>query len=78
MELSVYSYNCHGFRGSIPFLNDILLKSDILCLQELMISKQDCRILNSCHPDYIGHGVSPYDASSGVLVGRPWMLNYTG
>ena len=37
-----------------------------------MISKQDCHILNSCHRDYIGHGVSPYDASSGVLVGRPY------
>ena len=38
------------------------------------ISKQDCHILNSCHRDYIGHGVSPYDASSGVLVlvGRPY------
>ena len=39
-----------------------------------MISKQDCHILNSCHRDYIGHGVSPYNASSGVLVlvGRPY------
>ena len=31
-----------------------------------MISKQDCHILNSCHHDYTGHAVSPYDASSGV------------
>ena len=66
------SYNCHGFRGSIPFLNDIVLKSDILCLHELMISKQDCHILNSCHHDYTGHAVSTYDASSGVLLGRPY------
>ena len=37
-----------------------------------MISKQDCHILNSCHHDYTGHAVSPYDASSGVLLGRPY------
>ena len=37
-----------------------------------MISKQDCHILNSCHHDYTGHVVSPYDASSGVLLGRPY------
>ena len=37
-----------------------------------MISEQDYHILNSCHRDYIGHRVSPYDASSGVLVGRPY------
>ena len=43
-----------------------------LCLQELMISKQDCHILNTCHCDYVGYGVSPYDASAGVLSGRPY------
>ena len=51
--MEIISYNCHGYRGSIPFLTDILLKCDILCLQELMISKQDCHILNTCHCDYV-------------------------
>ena len=70
--MEIISYNCHGYRGSILFLTDILLKCDILWLQELMISKQDCHILNTCHCDYVGYGVSPYDASSGVLSGRPY------
>ena len=59
-------------KGLYSVLNYILLKSDTLCLLELMTSKLDCHILNSCNPDYIGHGVSPYDASSGLLVGRPY------
>ena len=29
-------------------------------------------MLNSCHRDYLGYGVSPVDASLGVLRGRPY------
>ena len=71
-NLSIESFNCHGFNGCKPFLCDILCKCDILCLQELMISKQDCHVLNSCHRVYLGYGVSPVDASLGVLLGRPY------
>ena len=71
-NLSIESFNCHGFNGCKPFLCDILCKCDILCLQELMISKQDCHVLNSCHRAYLGCGVSPVDASLGVLTGRPY------
>ena len=71
-NLSIESFNCHGFNGCKPFLCDILSKCDILCLQELMISKQDCHMLNTFHRDYLGYGVSPVDASLGVLSGRPY------
>ena len=71
-NLRIETFNCHGFNGCKPFLCDILSKCDILCLQELMISKQDCHMLNSCHRDYLGYGVSPVDASLGVLRGRPY------
>ena len=71
-NLRIESFNCHGCNGCKPFLCDILSKCDILCLQELMISKQDCHALNTCHRDYLGYGVSPVDASLGVLSGRPY------
>ena len=59
--------------GASLFLCDILrIRCDILCLQELMISKQDCHILNTFHRDYLGNGVSPVEASLGVLSGRPY------
>ena len=31
----------------MPYLSDLLLKCDILCLQELMLTKQDCHLLNT-------------------------------
>ena len=34
-------------------------KCDILCIQELMLTKQECMLLNSCHLEYYGYGVSP-------------------
>ena len=68
-NLRIESFNCHGFNGCKPFLCDILSKCDILCLQELMISKQDCHTLNTCHRDYLGYGVSPVDAWAFYLVG---------
>ena len=43
-------------------------KCDILCIQELMSTKQECVLLNSCH----GYGISPVDAALGVISGRPY------
>ena len=78
-NLSIESFNCHGFNGCKPFLCDILCKCDILCLQELMISKQDCHALNSCHRAYLGYGVSPVDASLGVFqVGLTAVSGFCG
>ena len=36
-----------------------------------MLTKQHCHILNTAHNDYVGFGVSPTDASRGVIHGRP-------
>ena len=37
-----------------------------------MLTKQECMLLNSCHSDYYGYGVSPVDATLGVIAGRPY------
>ena len=29
-------------------------------------------LLNSCHSDYYGYGVSPVDATLGIISGRPY------
>ena len=29
-------------------------------------------LLNSCHSEYYGYGVSPVDATLGVIAGRPY------
>ena len=36
-----------------------------------MLTKQECCILNSFHDNYYGYGVSPVDASLGIISGRP-------
>ena len=41
-------------------------------MQELMLTKQDCHLLNICHDSYVGYSVSPVDASYGILSGRPY------
>ena len=41
-------------------------------MQELMLTKQDCHLLNICHDSYVGNSVSPVDASYGILSGRPY------
>ena len=71
-NVSIETFSCHRCNGCKPFLwQALFVKCDMLCLQELMISKQDCYMLNSCHRHYLGYGVSPVEASLGVLLGRP-------
>ena len=71
MAVRCLSYNCNGLKSFMPNMNDVLNKCDLLCLQELMITKQDCNILNNCHNDWNGFAVSHVDASLGVIRGRP-------
>ena len=72
MEINIASFNCNGCKGVMPFLSDLLMKCDILCLSERMLTKQDCHLLGTCHGSYVGYGVSPVDASCGTLSGRPY------
>ena len=48
------------------FLCEILIKCNILCLQELIISKQDCHMLNTCRRDYLGYEVYPVEKGEGM------------
>ena len=43
MDLRILSLNCNGLKSSIPVLGAVLDTCDILCLQEIMITKQDWR-----------------------------------
>ena len=38
-------------------------------LLKLMLTKQDCHILNNFH---VGYGVSRIDSSDGIIFGRPY------
>ena len=72
MAVNIISFNYYGFKSFEPYIDSLLAKCDILCLQELMLTKQECMLLNSCHSDYYGYGVSPVDATLGIISGRPY------
>ena len=38
----------------------------------IMITQQECNILNNVHGDFYGIGYSPVDASLGAISGRPF------
>ena len=72
MSVKLGSINCNGFKSFEPLAQNLLDKCDILCIQELMLTKQECVLLNSFNGDCYGYGVSPVDASSGIIRGRPF------
>jgi exonuclease III len=68
----VQSLNCNGFKSFLPCIDLVLKNCDILCLQELMIIKQECNILNNADLDFYGYGISPVNGEDGIITGRPY------
>ena len=55
MAVNIISFNCNGCKSFEPYID---------------IAKQECMLLNSCHSDYYGYGVTPVDATLGIISGR--------
>lgn len=76
--MRIVSYNCRGLRpgqnaadGAQRFVIDELLgNTDILCIQETFLPKQDLGRLNSLNDDFHGVGESTTDLSMGIVRGR--------
>ena len=77
-SIRVISYNSRGLRlghdaadKARRFVIDNLLENtDILCVQETFLAKQDLDKLNTLHKDYYGVGEATTDMSSRILRGR--------
>lgn len=67
------SYNCNSIMHpeSQYVLHELCKTSDVICLQETMLPKQELDYLSYFHPDFYGRGVSPTDLSAGMPEGRP-------
>lgn len=61
------SINCIGFESFLLLLNNVFSTCDGLCVQELMLLKEECHLLNNVYDDFNVCGVSPFDSSMGVL-----------
>ena len=91
MAIRVVSYNLRGLRlgqsagdrARRVVIDQLLESTDILCLQETFLAKQDLDKLNSVHNDFHGAGESTTDLSAGIVRGRIpggvailWRKNY--
>ena len=70
-EITFGTFNCNGFKSFQQSAETLLSNCDILCLQETMLTKQECSVLNSFHDNYYGYGVAPVDETLGVIRVRP-------
>ena len=69
-QLRIISYNCRGWRGSSPYVSDLLSSCDILLIQEHWLFRENFNVLN-ISDQFIYTAVSGMD-SSNLLVGRPF------
>ena len=76
--MRIVSYNARGLRlgqsagdkARRIVIDQLFDSSDMLCIQETMLSKQDLERLNSVHNDFYGAGESTTDLSLGLVRGR--------
>ena len=69
-QFCIISYNCTGWRGSSPYVSDLLSSCDILLIQEHWLFQENFNVLNMSD-QFIYTAVSGMD-SSNLLVGHPF------
>ena len=71
-SIKTTTFNCHGFKSSIPDICNLCLNNDIIFLQELWLAHDEIQLLRNVHPDFDSMGVSGMDLSAGIVHGRPF------
>ena len=72
--MKIVSYNCRGINKLLrPSLKSLLNDhcTDIICLQETWLTKQDLGCLNTLHEKFNGVGCSTTDTRDGPIIGHP-------
>ena len=77
-KIKISSYNCRGLglgsKVSSPrnfVIRDLMNLTDIVCIQEHWLYKQDLGQLNTFSPNFHGAGVSTKDTSKGIITSHP-------
>ena len=65
------SYNCNSIRNNSEIVKCLLREADILCLQEIMLTKDDLSVLNQFDPDFEHVAYVNDRENSGMNEGRP-------
>ena len=68
-NLSIVSYNCHGFNNGLSYLPVLLDSFDVILLQEHWLS--DSELTKLCFSGFVTNAISGFDDSV-LLHGRPF------
>ena len=71
-DINVVTFNCNGFKSSIPEVTELTKKYDIIGLQEIWLCQSELHILSSTFHKVIGSGSSPNNPNLGLTVGRKY------
>jgi len=65
------SFNCRGAQNKKEYLNTLLSKVDVMCIQEHWLSDLQLPLLGAINGKFVSTGVSGFN-NTAVLHGRPY------
>ena len=65
------TFNCNSIRNNSEIVKQLLSFSDIVLLQEIMLSKSDLPLLNDFHKEFMHIAKVKDRESEGISEGRP-------
>jgi len=68
----LFSYNCRSAKRSLPEIQQLCEKHDLVVLQEHWLFPNELPLLSGVHADFWSYGSSAMDMSNKILVGRPY------
>ena len=69
-NLSLATYNCRGFKSSMPVVQKLLNDYQIIFLQETWLAKQQLDNLSCLGVSHFPFGREDYDFNDGLVHGR--------
>jgi len=69
-NLSLATYNCRGFKSSMPDVQKLLNDYQIIFLQETWLAKQQLDNLSCLSVSHFAFGRANYDFNDGLVHGR--------
>jgi len=74
MDVTLTTYNLHGFKQGKVFLPTLYLASDVVLIQEHWLHEDELSLLENVHSDFVCVCTSAMGGTSGTGIrrGRPW------
>ena len=69
--VKIASYNCNSVRNNSEIVKNVLNANDIVCLQELLLSKSDLPVLNDFNENFNTIAFVEDRETQGINEGRP-------